>query len=465
MKSFEDKIKHTITANNLFDYDDDIIKNPILLMVSGGCDSVAIFRMLVDKNLGTAENVKVLHVNHNMRDNSLDDEEFVKNLCILYNVPCEVYSFDINKYAVAYKLNLEDAGRIVRYQKAQDILTEYCSSLGYDYSFGRIISGHNMDENIETVLMRIFSGTGMAGLSGIPVKRDNIIRPLLFASKNEIKEYLKSINQEWKEDETNLDTEHYRAWVRHEIMPVIEEKNPKFKEKIFSMSEIMSSENDYLDDIVKNKIDDIKYIKEDNICLNGNILRKEHIAIQRRIFRKVIMDCDSSLRIESDMVDDLVNHLNTKYRKDISGNIHVVIDNDIVFLKNNNIVKEENIWNGNLGKVLIGSNKFDISLVEKVDNLFQNKNQCVIPCSYISGKKVVIRSIKNGDRFIPFGSKSEKKVKRFLIDEKVPFYLRDKVQVLTVDNEILWVIGYRKSEKLRLNNTLGFFYTFELINQ
>ncbi len=201
---------------------------PVLALVSGGADSVCLLRLLAAGVLGETGRLSVLHVNHQLRGADADaDAEFVRALCASLSVEALIVRFDVAAYAAAERLNLEDAGRRVRYRFAEEALDAACAAARVPPGRGRIAVAHTRDDRVETFLMRAITGSGAGGLSSIPYVRGRIVRPLLDCDRAEVRAYLRELGQEWREDDSNTDESRLRALVRARIVPVAEQVNPR----------------------------------------------------------------------------------------------------------------------------------------------------------------------------------------------------------------------------------------------
>ncbi len=187
----------------------------ILLAVSGGMDSC----VMSDLFKKSEYNFGMAHCNFQLRaDESDKDEKFVKELAARYGVGFHIQRFETKKYKQQNKLSLEEAARNLRY----NWLYEIKNLFGYHY----IATAHHLNDSIETVLLNIIRGTGLSGLKGIPVKKDVIVRPLLFANKEEVEIYAKENNISYRNDSSNWKNDFNRNKIRNKIFPVLKSINP-----------------------------------------------------------------------------------------------------------------------------------------------------------------------------------------------------------------------------------------------
>ncbi len=202
--------------------------NSILLGLSGGADSVALLRILLE----CGANVRAIHCNFHLRgDESMRDEAFCTRLCQKLGVSLEIRGFDVQEYRESEGVSVEKACRDLRYAFFRKRLKEG----GYD----RIAVAHNRDDQAETVLMNLFRGAGVRGLSAMQPDTGEIIRPLLDVSRAEITAYLEAIGQDYITDSTNLESDYRRNFIRNELLPLVETRWPAAKRKIAETAEIM----------------------------------------------------------------------------------------------------------------------------------------------------------------------------------------------------------------------------------
>ncbi|MBR6645957.1 MAG: tRNA lysidine(34) synthetase TilS, partial [Clostridia bacterium] len=202
MSEILDKVCKTIEKHNLLTFGDSV-----LCALSGGADSVCLLRVLCLLKEKYDLKIFAAHINHMLRGESADsDEEFAKELCKNFDVPFYSKKIDVLKYAKEHSQSTEEAGREVRY----NFFYELCDT----YNINKIATAHNLNDNTETVVMRFIRGTGINGLSGIPYKNNNIIRPILDLSRKEIEAFLKDENISFVTDKTNFEPVYFRNKVR-----------------------------------------------------------------------------------------------------------------------------------------------------------------------------------------------------------------------------------------------------------
>ncbi len=226
----------------------DLIKKggTVLVACSGGADSVALLHILIElKQALSIKDIQVAHLNHLVRDESQQDADFVGDLCSKLEISCTIEARDIPKHAEENSLSIEEAARRVRYE----FLEEKRNRLNLDL----IATGHTLNDQIETLFLRIDRGSGLKGLSLIHPKRNKIIRPLIRTYRKDILTYLGSRSIEYKLDRTNLDISIKRNLIRHKVVPYLLDALPGFGQKLMRMRDILQAD----EEIIDSRIEDI----------------------------------------------------------------------------------------------------------------------------------------------------------------------------------------------------------------
>jgi tRNA(Ile)-lysidine synthase len=242
-----------------------------VVAVSGGADSVALLLLLKESEYM----LEVVHVDHALRETSHEDAEFVKDLCEKFKLPFHTERVDVAKVAKEKKWNLEDAARRLRYS----FLTRVAKEIKAD----AVLTAHTQDDQAETVLMQLLRGA--AHLTGMREVQGNVIRPLLSVSKKELLEYLTSLSQDYRTDESNDDTTRTRAWLRHDILPRLEGRYPHVKKMLAELALLQKENEEYLEQQSKGlsirQAQDKQPLVES--LLELDLLRRKHRAVQRQV--------------------------------------------------------------------------------------------------------------------------------------------------------------------------------------
>ena len=272
---------------------------PVILMVSGGADSMALLHMAVTEPLdlgdgaGLAriakERLHVLHVNHLLRGADADaDQRFVQETCDSLGVPCTVLRVDVAKLAQERDGNVEDVGRRVRYDAARELAQKLCTEQVVSRQKAKILTAHTADDRAETFMMNVMHGSGMSGLASIPRHRGLIYRPLLDYTHDQLKDWLKARDLDWHEDATNTDTHYLRAYMRHNVLPLLKARNPMLVQTVCKIADLMADEDDYLEGKAARKLRQITLRKsESSLVLDALKLSSTDVVIARRVVRIV----------------------------------------------------------------------------------------------------------------------------------------------------------------------------------
>ena len=272
---------------------------PFILMVSGGADSMALLHMAVTEPLDLGdgaglsriakERLHVLHVNHLLRGDDADaDQHFVQETCDSLGIPCTALRVDVAKLAQERDGNVEDAGRRVRYDAARKLAQKLCIEQGVSRQKAKILTAHTADDRAETFMMNVMRGSGMSGLASIPRHRGLIYRPLLNYTHDQLKDWLKARGLDWHEDATNTDTHYLRAYMRHNVLPLLKARNPMLVQTVCKIADLMTDEDDYLEGKAARKLRQITLRKsESSLVLDALKLSSTDVVIARRVVRIV----------------------------------------------------------------------------------------------------------------------------------------------------------------------------------
>ena len=272
---------------------------PVILMVSGGADSMALLHMAATEPLDLGdgaglvrvakERLHVLHVNHLIRGDDADaDQRFVKETCDSLGISCTVLRVDVARLAQERDGNVEDVGRRVRYDAVRELAQKLCTEQGVSRQKAKILTAHTADDRAETFMMNVMRGSGMSGLASIPRHRGLIYRPLLDYTHDQLKDWLKARDLDWHEDATNTDTHYLRAYMRHNVLPLLKARNPMLVQTVCKIADLMTDEDDYLEGKAARKLRQITLRKsESSLVLDALKLSSTDVVIARRVVRIV----------------------------------------------------------------------------------------------------------------------------------------------------------------------------------
>lgn len=271
-----EKVKETIEKYKLLKKGDRVI-----IALSGGPDSIFLLHCLLALKPTYDLKLHIAHLNHSLRKEADNDQQFVKNLASSINISCNTTKVDVKLYARENKLGIEDASRRVRYSFLKDL----ANSLGMN----KIATGHTANDQVETLILRIARGTGLEGLALIKPKTNNIIRPLIEIKREDIIESLEQNSIDYCIDASNYEPEYMRNFVRANIIPLLLELNPNVIEQVVNTREILEKEDSFLEEQTKKFFR--KTVKEQNthkIILDLSKFLSYDISIKRRMIRKAI---------------------------------------------------------------------------------------------------------------------------------------------------------------------------------
>ena len=443
IKSTEQTVVKFILNKKLIDAGDTI-----LVALSGGADSVFLLEFLLKYKKRFNIDIAAFHLNHNLRGKEATiDEQFCKNLTTQKIIPFFSTSKNVKLFAKRNRMSLEEAGRELRYAELLKIAKTN--------NYTKIATAHNADDNAETVLLNLIKGTGIKGLSGIPVKRAKIVRPILVLSKKEILGYLHNKKIDYRIDSSNIENNYQRNYLRNEIIPLIKDKlNPQFDSAVLRTSEIIRGYTSLIDEQIKNAVKNTVTYKQQKLIINLKHLEKTDVRLYGDVLRKSVKKYFNE-ELESNNISDLLKLIKAQTGSEIKFSNKIVAvkerDSIIIYLKKRemNSVKQVEIKIGE-EKQLEGK-LVSISLFNHKKLSFYNTfNKEYISEDNIKGS-FILRRWKDGDRFYPLGMKNSKKLSDFLTEQKVRSLEKKEQLVLTNAGKIVWVVGIRIDERYKIS--------------
>lgn len=430
---------------------------PVLAMVSGGADSVALLRLLAADELGDVTGrLSVLHVNHLLRGDASDrDAAFVEALCAELGVRCRVVRFDVEAYAGAEGFNLEDAGRRVRYRFAEDELDARCVSLGVSPLRGRIAVAHTLDDQTETFLMRLVTGAGPGGLRAIPAVRGRIVRPLLGAERGDVLAYLTALGQLWREDVSNADTSRLRSWVRHELLPLVREQNPAFAETLARTVRIIAEEDALLGEMAAAFSRDFGVVEAGRLVFERAQLATLSRPMARRTIREALLRVfPEASRLEAAHIEMLVDGLAVNgFAHDLPFGLRAEDEyGKLTIFRRDEVAPPVAPclleWPGTCALGPLGSIEARIAAAGEVT---ADPFSAYVDADVLSGP-LTVDGPRPGDRMTPLGMDGTKKLQDLFVDGKVPKRLRASTPVVRDGERIVWVAGVRLDEAYKVTS-------------
>ncbi|MCH8028128.1 MAG: tRNA lysidine(34) synthetase TilS [candidate division Zixibacteria bacterium] len=447
MRIYE-KVKHLITDNSLLS-----AKDSVLIALSGGPDSVALLHILSRLKKSLRLNLNAIYINHGLRPRAAAKEElFCTALCQKFDVNLRLVAVDIKALSAGSKKGIEEAARDFRYEQFEKSAAEL--------DCNKIALGHHFDDRVETILFRFMRGTGPAGLKGIPVSRGKIIRPLFNLTKQEILDYLKKNNLKYCIDKSNSKTEFSRNYIRNRLLPEIRAKlNPAVDRGIISLSEIISEEEFYLENIAaKAYLKCVTRSPGGKLVLASDRFAGYDLWVQRRVIRRCIAEVSKTWLTPSKEVIGRVIEVAAGKKKAVSvpGNLQCHrFGQELYFYPKARLIFQERIEIGSKCKIEELGATLSAKLLKQGNQSLLKKRQS--PNVIVDFGKVrpplLVRNIRTGDRFCPLGLKGSKKVSDYLVDRKVSRPLRDEVPVVTDRRGIIWLVGYEIDERVKMDSS------------
>ena len=455
---------------------------PVVLMVSGGADSTALMvlaatsKLDINDGAGTAriarERLHVLHVNHELRGiDALEDEEFVRGLAKRCGIPCTVRRVDVKAEAAQEDKNIESAGRRLRYAYANELANQLCAEFGVPRSTARIVTAHTADDRAETFFMNAIKGSGPAGLASVPRVRNRIVRPLLDRTHESLCDFLRMRGIVWREDETNNDTHYLRAFVRHELMPRIKERNPRVVSNLSSTCDILSDEDSFLTMVANRTYRDLVRREADGmVTLDADRLEATDVAIARRVIRIAFLHVAPEARLEARHVERTLElTARRKGSQTIPLSIDVKVEYGLLFIMTKR-AQEKGLsgWLPVPGSLDLGRGK---TLTARLSPVPQGSDPIALAkahghewagssvlldaetCGVAgAGAELWVEPPQAGEVICPLGMQGRlKKLSDLLCDAKIPTAQRNRLPIvhLSPTGPIIWVGGLRADERYR----------------
>ncbi|MBP5404845.1 MAG: tRNA lysidine(34) synthetase TilS [Clostridia bacterium] len=414
--------------------------------VSGGRDSMSLLHYLSEEKNSLMINVVAIHVEHGIRGaESIEDQSFVREFCAARDIPLYAESVDVPKYAKENLVGVEQAARELRYKYFDELLKKGVVD--------KIATAHQLDDQCETVLMRIFRGTGVKGLEGIPSARSGkYIRPMLHLTRQEISEYCEANGVPHVEDSTNYNLEYTRNFIRHEVFPVVEKMFPQYRKSIERLTGAAKEAVAFMDSVaVPYDVDD-----KSRIVFSVKALREAHPALVRHSIRKAMIEQGLALDFEQCNLLDVLSLLNKETGKEVSlsqGLIAAKAPEHLMIMRAFETAPYEIPFKK--GEVdLPNGTRLIVGDYHGVGLRFDPKK---LP------EGTVIRNRREGDIFTTFGGHT-KTLGNYLTNIKYPGRDRDDLPLIACGKEILVICGVEISSKVKVDETTDDVFTVKVIH-
>ncbi len=457
VSKFTEKILAAIQENHLVEPGDGVVVG-----VSGGPDSVCLLHVLHSLQDFLKIKLYAVHINHMLRGREADgDEEYTAALCSRLGVDLATIRKDVAAAAASSGSSLEETGREIRYSEFQ----KHASAVGAS----KIAVAHNRNDQAETVMMHIIRGTGTAGLSGMEFKRDNIIRPLLGAGRDEIEAYCREAGLSPRTDSSNLEQDFTRNKVRLGLLPYINEKfGVNIVDSLCRLSQNASIDESFLDKCASCSFEKAVCEKKPGlVCLDIGQLRDLEPAVRMRVLRIALVNVSGSTKgvgsVHYNALLELIDKGTTGSAAELPRGIRAVVSYNLIRIFSASAVNTENksdeeysvqllipgiVFVPVLGSEITAS-VISPENIEKYGMVGYNPNEQYFDYDKVN-QGINIRNRRTGDIFKPLRSNGTKKLKEFFIDAKIPREDRGRIPLIAVGNEIIWIIGYKISDKFKV---------------
>ena len=419
-----------ISENDLFKAEDKL-----LLAVSGGIDSM----VMTDLFIKTGSDIGIAHCNFNLRGAESDrDEAFVKRVAGKDRIPFHSVSFDTTGYAAEKGISIQMAARELRYRWFEEVRSQN----GYDY----IVLAHNLNDNVETFLINLIRGTGIAGLSGIKPKYRKLARPMLFASRNAIIQYSKMNKLKFREDRSNSDIKYTRNRIRHTILPLFREINPSFDSTITETAVRLGEINEIVTAYIAGIRQKSTLIKGDKAIIRLRELKDltPKSTILYELFRP--------FGVIPGQTDDLVRLTEGKTGSQLFTRTSRLLKNRNEILIMPFEPDPEKHFEIKSPDDFRKFQEFSSAEIKQKRRNFRIPETDKIAC--LDADKItfpmVVRNWVQGDFFYPLGMKSKKKLSDYFIDKKYSLPQKEQQLILESDGKIAWIIGERIDNRFRV---------------
>ncbi len=437
-----EKFLDYIKEHRLFSENDKI-----LLGISGGIDSMVMLELFIRSGFKTG----VAHCNFGLRGNESDeDQQFVKENAELHHLPFYTINFDTKHYAGENKLSIQMAARELRFNWFRKVKAEE------DYQY--IALAHHMDDMVETFFINLSRGTGIRGLTGIRPRNSDIVRPLLFATRDEIITFSSENGIRFREDSSNNELKYTRNIIRHKILPEFQKLNPGFNRTMIENIERTG-------EAARLYQEEIKSLKKQLIKQKNNTFFIEIPQLQSmQISAELLFDILEDFHFNYEVVREILSASSSQSGKQFFSDTHRLVKDRTrlyISVSENRNYSEYYIRENELPpslpfplsmKEMDYSNDFDIHRGKNVATVDKNKLRYPL----------TVRRWKSGDYFYPFGMQQKKKLSDFFIDNKFSILEKENTWLLCSGNDIIWVMGHRPDNRFRVTEQTKKAVIFEM---
>jgi tRNA(Ile)-lysidine synthase len=417
----------------------NLLQANFMAAVSGGIDSVVLCELCKQSGIPFS----IAHCNFKLRGQESErDEQFVRTLGEKYGVEVLVKSFDTEAYAEEKRISIQEAARELRY--------EWFIRLREERQFSATLLAHHADDNIETLLMNFFRGTGLRGLMGMP--GDNLdqkffLRPLLRVRRAEIIQFAKDNRLQWVEDSSNASSKYTRNYFRNELLPAIRKVYPQVDENLLATIDRLKGTNA----LYSMAVEDIKK----KVCeTNGSEIRIPVLKLQKYQHTSLIYEIIKDFGFGEKQVEEVVKLSAAASGKFIENDTCQIIKHRNWLIIAPKVERTDTIGvDAGTERVCFNGGKVQLKTISKEGfRLLKNKEIAQLDTRNIE-YPLLLRKWKQGDYFYPLGFPKKKKLARFFIDLRLPKNQKENIWVLESNRKILWIVGMRIDDRFKVTES------------
>lgn len=429
-------LEKTIEKNNLISKGDTVG-----VAVSGGADSMSLLHYLNANSKSLGIEIVAVNVNHQIRENSKKDSDFVADYCKNAGIRCHTFKVDVLKLADLKKMTVEEGAREARYGVFDALLKKGIVN--------KIAIAHHMQDQVETILLNILRGSGLKGAGGMEIKRGEYIRPLLNTSKQEILSYITENNIPFVEDESNYDTDFSRNYLRNKVLPLIKEQWKSADINLLNFGAVCREDDFYINSTI---CFDQMILDKDSVKIPLNMFVYKPSVINRLIRRGfehlgLLKDIEKK---HLEIIRKLVKEGENGAKISLPNSVTAHKEYDYLTLSIKKPKEKAVAIDFKQGKQLF-KNGVEITVKKTKDFELKQDRTHIFDGAKLP-QKAVWRTREEGDVFEKFGG-GTKKLKDYFIDKKIPLRLRNEIPLLASGREIYVILGVEISDKIKIDET------------
>lgn len=408
----------------------------VLLAVSGGVDSV----VMADLFHKAGYTIAIAHCNYQLRNRESDqDEAFVHKLAKQSKAKFFTKRFDTKNYAIERSISIQIAARELRYHWFEGLLEAH--------QYDKIATAHHLNDALETFLYNLTKGTGIAGLHGISIKNGNIIRPMMFATRDRVRQYAEENKLHWREDSSNQSLYYQRNYIRNEVIPALKAINPSLETTFrFSLERIQGVEEVFLDQVALFRESVCQKRGKDIFLDKGKLMENPHGLI---LLHSILAEWGFNYR----QTKDIWHHL-------AQGSVGKIFFSSSVALNvdRENLIISEKVGDmeGRLqipaepGTYRHGEYSYGVKIHDREHYTISGDAHIAALDFDLLQFPLYLKKWDPGDWFRPLGMDHKKKISDFMIDEKIPLNLKNRVLTLVSGGFVVWLVGYRIDNRFKI---------------